>query len=260
MSQYEKLTKQPLVMVLAEFRFSTILQIGNYVPLFQDLVRHNFPHFSTMKQQEIVVEPQGLKINQNDAWLFQSADKKSAYLLDKDRITFLTAEYNRFPDFLSHCQTAIKFVQDDIKPALILRIGLRYSNAILPTYPEEMIENYTQEAICNTSIGETFGDQLRHMNESIFKTKSGILAVRSLYGELNTTVWQDLTDVPIAIKKVMTPSKRILLDFDNFWSPEEGESQSFFTDFIIDKTTALHQNSRKAFWGITTDNGREVWK
>lgn len=260
MSQFEKLTKQPLVMVLAEFRFSTILQIGNYVPLFQDLVRQHFPHFSTINQQEIVVDPQGLKINQNDAWLFQSADKKSAYLLDKDRITFLTAEYNRFPDFLSHCQTAIKFVEDVIRPALILRIGLRYSDVILPTYPEEKIENYVQEAICNTSIGKVFGDQLRHVNESILRTENGILVVRTLYGELNATVWQDLIDVPISIKKVMTPSKRILLDFDHYWSPEEGESQSFYIDFIINKITCLHENSRKAFWEITTNNGREVWK
>lgn len=260
MSQFEKLTKQPLVMVLAEFRFSTILQIGNYVPLFQDLVRQDFPHFSKIDQQEIVVDSQGLKINQNEAWLFQSADKKSAYLLDKDRISYLTAEYNRFPDFLSHCQTAIKFVEDTIKPALILRIGLRYSDVILPTYPEENIENYVQDAICNTSIGKVFGDQIRHVNESILRTENGIMAVRTLYGELNSTVWQDLIDIPISIKKAMTPSKRILLDFDHHWSPEEGESQSFYTDFIINKTIGLHENSRKAFWEITTDSGREVWK
>lgn len=261
MSQFEKLTKQPLVMVLAEFRFSTVLQIEKYIPQFQDHVRQKFPHFSTFSQQEIVVEPQGLKVNQNDVWLFQSVDKKSAFHLDKDRISFLTADYNRFPDFLSQCQTAIEFVETVIKPALILRIGLRYSDVILESSPEEKIEDYVQEAVCNTSVGNVFDGQIRHSNESILKTEHGVLVVKTLYGYSNITVWQDLVEVPIAIKKASTPSKRILLDFDHYWSSEEQEESQYFNkEFILQKVDGLHENSRKAFWDITTDTGREVWK
>lgn len=261
MSQFEKLTKQPLVMVLAEFRFSTVLQIEKYIPQFQDYVRQNFPHFSTFSQPELIVEPQGIKVNQNDVWLFQSADRKSAFHLDKDRITFLTANYNRFPEFLSQCQTAIDFVENYINPALILRIGLRYSDVILESSPDEKIEDYVQKAVCNISIEDTFEAQIRHSNESILKTQDGVLVIKSLYGYLTTTVWQDLVDVPISIKKETNPTKRILLDFDHYWSQEEDEeAQHFNKEFIIRKIEGLHESSRKAFWDITTDIGREVWK
>lgn len=259
MNHYEKLTNQPLVITLAEFRFSSVLQMESYVSLFQDYLRQDFPLFSVSQQQDVAVGPQGITVNSSTGWVFTSSNKKRAIMLDNSRIVILTSEYNRFPDFWSDCQKALNFLIDNVKPSLLLRIGLRYSNAIIAENEDENIESYVQPVVCEHGHFTKLSQQIHRINETIFKTDAGVIAIRSLYGNLNLPVWQDLIESPVLTNKSFNHSKRVLLDFDHFWQPEE-EPQAFDLSFITNKVKELHKISREAFFEITTPEGQEVWK
>ncbi|MEK5762690.1 TIGR04255 family protein [Acinetobacter junii] len=261
MFEYEKLTNQPLVIALAEFRFSAILQMESYVSAFQDYLRQDFPHFSTTQTQEMVFNPQGVQVNSSIGWLFLSSNKKRALMLDKDRLTFMTSEYNRFPHFWNDCQKALSFIEKEIKPALLLRVGLRYSDLIISKEENEPIESYVQSVICNTGYFADIGQQAHRINETVLETDVGRMAIRSLYGNLNLPAWHDLSEPPVIINKYTKHSNRILLDFDHFWqSNESEEAVPFSVSFIDKKINLLHEKTRQAFWEITTPEGRERWK
>lgn len=259
MSKYEKLTDQPLVLALGEFRFSTILKMDTYVSAFQDLLRHDFPLFQLSETQEVVLDDKGVTMSTSNGWLFLSSNRKSAFKLDNDRIVFMTSEYNRFPDFWKNCKTALSFIEKIIKPSLLLRVGVRYSDLIIAKNDNEKIESYVDPIICNAGQLSGIGDQVQRSKETVLKTDAGLMVVRSLCGNLNFSAWPDLSNPPIIIKKYSDPSKRILLDFDHFWLAEE-DGVKFNVKFIGEKISDLHEKSREAFWEITTDNGREVWK
>lgn len=259
MSKYEKLTKQPLVMALAEFRFSTILTMDTFVSSFQNHLRQDFPHFKTTDTQEMAVTDKGINITTHEGWLFLSSNRKRAIRLNKDRIIFMTSEYDRFPNLLKDCKTALSFIEKKIKPSFIERVGLRYTDLIIAKNDNEIIESYVDQLICNAGQLFKIGDQIHRGNETVLKTDVGLMVVRSLYGNLNLSAWHDLSDPPVVIEKYSEPSKRILLDFDHFWLSRD-ESVKFDVDFIVKKLNDLHEKSREAFWEITTHEGREVWK
>lgn len=261
MSDYEKLTHQPLVVALAEFRFSVVLQIEQYVPQFQEYLRQDFPSFSTSETQEMLVEPNGVQINKSIRWLFVSGNKKKAIILDRNRIVFITSEYDRFPDFWDSCKNALSFIKEIIKPALLERIGLRYSDLIIARRDNEDITAYVSSEICDKDSSLDIGQLGHRMNETVLKTDAGIMAIRSLYGNLDLSVWPDLMDSPVIIPKYDNLSERILLDCDHSWQINTNEESSDFDiDFIEFKIAELHEYSRKAFWQLTTPKGREAWK
>ncbi|MDF2417281.1 TIGR04255 family protein [Acinetobacter beijerinckii] len=260
MCEYEKLTNQPLVIALAEFRFSAILEMKNYVSAFQEYLRQDFPYFSTSQTQEMIFEANGLRLNTSEGWIFLSGNKKRAFMLDKDKLTFMTSEYDRFPKFWDDCLKALAFIETEIKPALLLRVGLRYSDLIIEKDKKEEIESYVQTVICKGDF-EKIGHQAHRINETVLETEAGVMAIRSLYGNLNLSAWHDLSEPPVVITKHPNHSKRILLDFDHFWQPNGDESApSFNVKFINNKINSLHKKTREAFWEITTPEGRERWK
>lgn len=259
MSKYEKLTDQPLVIALAEFRFSTILTMDTYVSALQDHLRQDFPLFKPTETQEMVIDGKVVNISTHEGWLFLSSDRKRAFKLDKDRITFMTSKYDRFPDFWKNCKTALLFIEKKIKPSLLLRVGLRYSDLIIAKNSEEVIESYVDSMICSSGQLCDIGEQVHRAKETVLKTDVGLMVVRSLCGKLNLSAWPDLSDPPIIINQHPTPSERILLDFDHFWMSNK-DNEKFNVDFIGKKLNNLHEKSREAFWVVTTNEGREVWK
>ena len=261
MYEYEKLTTQPLVIALVEFRFSVVLKMQDHIESFQDCVRDQFPIFTKRQTQTMHFSPNGVQVDTSLGWVFQTSNKKSALMLDTDRLVLITSEYGRFPDFFTQCEKALTFIADEIKPALLQRIGLRYSDAIIAKDENENIQSYVQPEVCNVEHVADIGQQIHRINETVLQTDVGILAIKSLYGKLNLSTWHDLSDTPVTIKQYPAHSERILLDFDHYWQPSESEdSVAFDVDFMRTKTASLHEKSREAFWRMTTELGRRQWR
>lgn len=261
MHDYQKLSNHPLVLALAEFRFSAVLDIERFIPKIQEELRLSFPLLNEMSNQEIQINPNGIEVRQNKEWAFISKDKHSAIMLNQNRLVFLTSNYDRFDGFQHSCQLGLDAVANIVSPSLLLRIGLRYTDKIAEK-ENEIIEEYVHSSVCRTSHLHNIGSTIRQTIENFIKTNEGYMVVRSMFGINNLTLWPDLNNLPITIKEDINPTKKILLDFDHFWEPEEDEVnvQSFETKNILAKLDKMHLHSRRVFWDMTTEKGRKVWK
>ena len=127
MTTYQKLSKQPLAFVLAEFRFSPVLEMEKYIPELQDKLRQSFPLMKTQQSQEFQLSPNGFEINTAPEWILQSKNRKQAIAINRNRLVHITSEYDRFDGFREQCQATLDALIQIVKPSLLLRIGLRYT-------------------------------------------------------------------------------------------------------------------------------------
>ena len=129
--------KSPLVEVICQIRFPTILSIGANEPAeFQEAIRKDFPKYMTRQEQlppkmvkkgaATVVEPQKPITNYH----FISEDGRWKLNLTQNFIALSTLSYQRWEDFATRLdQPLAQFIQI-YQPANFERIGLRYVNAV----------------------------------------------------------------------------------------------------------------------------------
>lgn len=131
--------KAPLVNVVAQLRFPTILRIGAEQPIeFQEKIRSRFPFF---ERPQIDIPPDmpaevGVAIA-NAMGLpsqsrFLTENRKITLSLSPDRIT-LTAGgdgYTRWDDFFSYFCEPLNALMEIYRPNFFTRVGLRYRNSI----------------------------------------------------------------------------------------------------------------------------------
>lgn len=258
MVDYKKLDNQPLIFVLAEFRFSPVMQIAEFIPKIQEALRKQYPIPNKRSEQTVQVQPGGISVSSVDRWAFISANKKSAIEINQERLVYITAEYPRFAGFSDACKQAIDTLVNIVEPSLILRIGLRYSDLVLVDGDESITDLVDQHFGLPNCI-DSLGANRQHSTETLLNTNMGGLLIRTLYGEHNLSCLPDIQGLPISITKDMAQSERIILDFDHYWEAKD-ESVSFETNDVLERLATLHETSREAFWKVTTDYARnEKW-
>ncbi len=263
MCDYKKLSNQPLVFVLAEFRFSPILDIKEYIPKIQDALRNKLPILKNTETQDITVSPNGISVQAQANWEFISKNSHTAASVNQNRLLFMTSEYERFDGFKEYCDFLLQTIIDVVDPSLCLGLGLRYSDTIFDIENKGSIEDFVQPRLYNNDDLMLSGNLLRQTNETLWKTKEGAIFIRSIYGEDRVLVWPDAENLPVAMQKTSDkPVKRLLLDIDHVWDAQEEESGplDFDKDLILSKLASMHKISRKAFWNVTTEKAKEAWK
>ncbi|RUO23917.1 TIGR04255 family protein [Aliidiomarina minuta] len=256
MTDYRKLENQPLKLVLAEFRFSQVLQIEEYIPKLQEELRKQYPTFRKSTEQSIHVKADGLEVSSISRWSFTSSDKKNAIDISQDRLVYFTTAYPRFEGFSEACANAIKKVLEIVEPSLLLRIGLRYCDLITIDETEQFI-NLVDEKFLPTPITEGIGKTRHLKTENYINTQQGTLSIRSWFGEMPLTCPPDIDNVPVQIQRDAVSSERLILDFDHVWEAGD-DSIEFSCEQALDKLDALHDASRAAFWKATKDYARET--
>lgn len=253
---YKKLKNQPLKAVLAEFRFSPVMQISEYIPKIQDALRKQYPIPEKKNEPLVQVQAGQIAVSSTDRWAFISANKKSAIDINQERLIYITSEYDRFEGFSNACKQAVDSLITIVEPSLILRIGLRYCDLVTVDTNETLSELVDQQFGYSESFN-SLGTAQQQRNETFLHTKMGGLIIRTLYGKNNLTCMPDLQSLPINFKSDPEPSERILLDFDHFWEAKD-ESINFETSDALDRLSMLHSTSREAFWKVTTDYARNT--
>lgn len=254
MDEFKKLNKQPLKFVLAEFRFSPVLKIAEYIPSIQEALRKQYPIPDKKSEQAIEVQPNGIAVSTSERWSFVSGDKKNAVEITQERLIYCTSAYPRFKGFSAACKQALTVISQVVDPSLILRIGLRYGDLIIVDGNEQiqdLIDPHFAFPECVSSLGKN----LHQRGESFISTDSGVLAIRTFYGVHNLSYLSDMVGLPVNIQNDETPSERMILDFDHFWESRD-DPISFEVGDILKKLDRLHTASKKAFEKITTDYAR----
>lgn len=258
MGDYKKLKKQPLKFVLAEFRFSPVLEIAKFIPRIQEAVRKQYPIPDKRTEQIVQIQTGGIAVSTMERWAFISANKKSAIEVNQERLVYITADYPRFEGFSNACKQAIETLASIVDPTLIQRIGLRYSDLVVVDEGEKISDLVNNHFGFPTCI-ELMGTIHQQSTDIFMHTAMGGLVIRTLYGRHNLTCLPDVQGLSIAIASEETPSERIILDFDHYWEAKE-DYVNFETNDVVEKLGMLHETSREAFWMITTDYARnEKW-
>lgn len=258
MTEYKKLNNQPLRFVLAEFRFSQIMKINDYIPQLQERLRKKYPTPLQQKEQAVMVQNGSVSVTGIDRWTFLSANKKSAIEVNQDRLMYYTAEYPRFEGFANGCKEALEALIEIAEPSLVLRVGLRYGDLVKVDEGEKFVDLIDQSFAYPRCING-LGESRQQRNEIFISTSVGGLLIRTLYGVHNQSCLPDIQGLSVEVHQDSTPSERIILDFDHFWESKE-EAVSFESKQILEILESLHETSREAFWRISTDYARnEKW-
>ena len=132
-----KYNKSPLIEVVLQLRFPTILSIGAGEPVnFQDKIRENFPFYQEgiQQQNELVVSSDGiptqLKRSQLKIYNFFSKDKLNKISFTPSYINISTKNYIQWECFFQNVSTIIKIFQEEYKPSFYTRVGLKYIDLI----------------------------------------------------------------------------------------------------------------------------------
>jgi uncharacterized protein (TIGR04255 family) len=253
---YRKLSTQPLVFALAEFRFSSVLQIAKFVPAIQEALRKSFPTPKHRIDQGINVHGGGFEVNNQDRWAFVSPNGKSSIQVSHENLVFMTSEYPRFDGFAAGCKLGLDTIKAIVDPSLITRVGLRYGDLVLVEDGEQLTE-LVDSSLTYPTVFEGVGTPIQRFSENLIQTNEGILAIRTLCGFMPRMMLEDPQSLPINIKTIDTPSERMILDFDHFWESKD-DAVMFDVSNILDKLSVLHGPARKAFWDLTSDYARNV--
>ena len=97
------LPRAPLVLVLAQLRFTPILKINELVPEIQDQLRKSgFPQLVNREVKTVTYEgQQAIKTEVLAQWEFVNKDASRSIILDQASVCFMASEYSHFVDFLA---------------------------------------------------------------------------------------------------------------------------------------------------------------
>ncbi len=129
--------RNPLIEVVCQLHFPTILRINNQEPFeFQDKIRRDYPIY---KQSQPNIPPELLNLvkslgttlpSQNITHNFQSEDLTWQLSLNKDFITLATTKYQRYEEFETKIKKALTAFEEIYDNSFYLRIALRYKDLI----------------------------------------------------------------------------------------------------------------------------------
>lgn len=257
MNNYRKLKKQPLKVVIAEVRYTDILSIDEHMPKFQESIRKDFPILLNGSRQEVRVEGNEITLVKKPTHNFLSSDKTSGIEIGESRIVFFTKDYNRFKGFKSAIEKVIYTAEEFIRPSLLTRIGLRYSNTIEVDKGSTLNDYFDDEFKLPLKVGNS-GKVAVHKNETQTPTSDGVLLIRRVTGKTSASIFKDLASMPIVFHETENKLKAFL-DIDH--SYEASEDGEFDSNFVLSKIESLHKTIRSSFWVMTTKFAREEkWK
>ncbi|GAA6615272.1 TIGR04255 family protein [Scytonema sp. NUACC26] len=128
----------PLIEVIAQLRFPTILRITSQQPVdFQDRIRFDYPIFETSRSLPIPNELSNLltqfspNITSDLTYHFKSEDLSWQLSIDKDSITLVTTKYERYEKFIEKFKLAVEIFEKIYNPSFYSRVGFRYRDLII---------------------------------------------------------------------------------------------------------------------------------
>lgn len=135
--------RNPLIEVLCQLRFPTILRIDSELPTaFQERIREAYPHFAENQLTELRVDlpPEVVQLSKGAipptlragkaSYDFISANEQWKVVLNRDFLALSTVKYSRWEDFKAQLQGPLQAFTEIYFPAFFSRIGLRYRDVI----------------------------------------------------------------------------------------------------------------------------------
>ena len=233
----------PLIEVIAQVRFPTILKITNQEPVdFQDSIRSEYPIFEASRNLQVPVELSNIltsNVVSELAYSFKSEDLSWHISVDKNSITLVTNKYERYEKFIERFKHAVEIFEKIYKPSFYSRLGLRYRDLIIRTKLNIPDKKWT-ELIPKHIASELYTPELEESIINFVKQ----LQLRTEFGQVNFN--HGLVKIKDIEKNINETA--YLLDADFF--KEKIETGENIWD-IFDKANCTARNLFR--WSITEE-------
>jgi uncharacterized protein (TIGR04255 family) len=261
--RYLKLERQPLTLVLAEFRFTLPQATVRRLYAMQERMQAAFGPVEEYTTQTLRLAPDGSQ-EKSSGWgfLFQAEDGGSLVQVEPERLVYLTTRYPRFPYFVAQCLEAVSLLEETLAPERLFRVGLRYNDAVVPDVHESLSDYLDAGLLPPAPLAAMLEHCAGHRAETQVRTQAGVLMVRGLVSQHGLATMPDISQRFQLASHADVPRDRqtAVLDFDHYWQtpPQQGEG---FTRANAERhLTALHEPAREAFWRVTSEYARsEKW-
>lgn len=255
---YTKLERQPLTLVLAEFRFARVTFAPSALAMLKERMASRFGEMTEGVAQQVQLGDAGVTIMPAPYVIWRAPESGASVHLEVDRIAYATTMYPRFEGFARDCLAVLEALIETLQPVTLHRVGLRYNDAIIPM-PDELLEQYVEAPLLPFSpLAAGSGAVVRHLSETVVQTTAGALVVRALAGMHGLGMMPDLLgQFGLPLRVDVPPDRPVaVLDFDHYWEVAEAEGVAFDVDTAGDRLTRLHEPAREAFWKVTTEFAR----
>jgi uncharacterized protein (TIGR04255 family) len=247
----------PLIEVIAQLRFPTILRIASQQPVdFQDSIRFEYPIFETSRNLQIPIELSNLLtqfssnftsgLTSSDlTYQFKSEDLSSQISLDKNSITLATTKYERYETFMNKFKTAVELFEKIYNPSFYSRTGLRYRDLIIRSELNIQDKEW-HELIPQHIASELYTPEVADSIQNFVKN----LQLKTEFGQVNFN--HGLVNIRDTEKGI--DETAYLLDCDFFTEDKVERSQNVWN--ILD---SYNHTARNLFrWSITKELHRAM--
>lgn len=266
--RFVPLSAQPLVLVLAQVRFSSVRQMSDYIPAIQEeFRRHEFPIERAGKVRQLIFGPGSgvpVQVDERQRWEYRTKDETWSVLVMEDSVVLQTTAYDKFELFAEKLLHAVRTVLSKTEHdqfGVVQRVGLRYVDVVQPREGEDF-RMYLRRGFHGVA-DEVFkeGTQRLHV-ESAGKTtvdgEEGTMVVRIVQNDQGSLLPPDLIGgAPKYSPRAETGELVTLIDMDHFiegtFDPDP--------DWVIARAYAMHDDLIETFHEhVVTDTAIEAWK
>lgn len=215
------LPRAPLVRVIAQIRFPTILKLKTELSLLaeiQEQLREDYPLFAEETIQTITVQPTGQPASQvQRVWRLSSGANDWRMSLSESFFSLEASKYSSRGDFVARLDKIIKCLETVVRPRVVLRTGVRFVSRMVE--PElSSIEKLVKQRVIGISREDAFHEHADHvLTEATATVPEGKLLAR--WGHLP----EGATFDPAVLEPHASPSWIFDIDVQ---STEQGEFAS----------------------------------
>ncbi len=240
------LKEAPLVRVIAQVRFPSILSIGesSFVAAFQEAIRSQYPVLQPEQTRNLTIGPQGLESTSSMVWRFIDKTEKWRISLTSNFVTLETTDYLSRSDFLQRFKDILIATDSHIKPQVLERLGLRYI-ARLTGQEVDRLTDFVRPEVSGVLASEIATHAEQTICDSFFNLPDRRGQIHSRWGRLPAHSTID----PTAIEPIAEPSW--ILDLDMFTLPF-AEIKAFEVEAIMDDAGYFAERLYTFFrWAVT---------
>lgn len=257
----ERWKNPPVFYTIAQLKFNPILRMEKYVPAIQDrLRRQGFPEFQSANDSHFVfdIDREELIRQRTSRWIFSDKKRTHAYVLSNDSIAFHTTSYVDFEQFSTDILKGLQAVHDEVILSSVVRIGLRYLDAIVPTKGHS-VEDYLIKEL------HTFAGLEGHFKhrflENVLQIDNRLLISKIFVVEKGLPLPPDLHPLPLSLPEKLRgrTGKTATLDNDCSSSEVLELESGLDREFIAQNLRTLKVCLNEAFEYATTDLARKEW-
>jgi len=256
-----KLAKAPLVHVITQVRFATVLSIGQSIAQIQERLKEmGFVRYQKSQIQNISYVPGSPpKVEAQERWDFTDRDRQTGIVLTQDFVALHTSKYETFDVFGELFGRAVQVVSTEAPVELAERMGIRYVDLIRPG-KEESLEDYLRPGLLGFPFSELENEQIGDWalrSEAIVQTTQGTLIVRCTSASNDQFLPPDLMPPVLAynIPRLEPDERAAILDTDHFAVVDK----DFKAEALLEQLDLLHQTASKVFRAAVTEYALKKW-